>query len=191
MMRELRVREAVLLACGQGRPREEIANCAVLARSGRAQSICTTPLHPLTPLVMGSCSVALRPPPTWPSLMRVRAAVLLRGALLRKNRQPRHPCAPHVCSGRQHSGSSPTQTLGHACIDAELGIVIFAPAATKKVEGCAVTFKIETGNQDRQSTLRCTVWQPLCTLASTPDHSGGVGPAWFDQRPSFYFRSPE
>lgn len=51
-MRELRVREAVLLACGQGRPREEIANCAVLARSGRAQSICTTPLHPLTPLVM-------------------------------------------------------------------------------------------------------------------------------------------
>lgn len=138
-----------------------------------------------------SCSVALRPPPTWPSLMRVGAAVLLRGALLRKNRQPRHPCAPHVCSGRQHSGSSPTQTLGHACIDAELGIVIFAPAATKKVEGCAVTFKIETGNQDRQSTLRCTVWQPLCTLASTPDHSGGVGPAWFDQRPSFYFRSPE
>ena len=54
-------------------------------------------------LHLWSCSVALRPPPTWPSLMRVRAAVLRRGALLRKNRQPRHPCAPHVCSGR-HPG---------------------------------------------------------------------------------------
>ena len=61
--------------------------------------------------------------------MRVRAAVLRRGAFLRKNRQPRHPCAPHVYSGRQHSGSSPTQTLGHAPLPPEHEIVIFAPAA--------------------------------------------------------------
>ena len=37
-----------------------------------------------THLQLWSCSVALRPPPTWPSLMRVRAAVLRRGALCGK-----------------------------------------------------------------------------------------------------------
>ena len=82
-------------------------------------------------LHLWSCSVALRSPPTWPSLMRVRAAVLRRGAFLRKNRQLRHPCAPRVYSGRQHSGSSPTQTLGHAPFGPELEIAIFAPAAPK------------------------------------------------------------
>eukprot|EP00966_Prymnesium_polylepis_P100341 2324369-Prymnesium_polylepis.1 len=50
MMRELREREAV--TCGQGRPREEITDHTVLARSGCVQDIGTTPLHPHTALVM-------------------------------------------------------------------------------------------------------------------------------------------
>eukprot|EP00966_Prymnesium_polylepis_P270556 6250156-Prymnesium_polylepis.1 len=52
-----------------------------------------------------------------------------RKPLLRQNRQPRLRCAPRVCSGRQHSGSTPTQTLGHAPIAPELEIAIFAPTA--------------------------------------------------------------
>ena len=78
-----------------------------------------------------SCSVALRPPLTWPSLMRMREAVLRRGALLRQIRQPRLRCAPHVCPGRQHSDSTPTQPFGHAPFPSEHEIAIFAPAAAK------------------------------------------------------------
>ena len=89
-----------------------------------------TSIPPLyTQIYLWSCSVALRSPPSW-LLMRARGGDPWgRGALLRKNRQPRHPCAPHVCSGRQHSGSSPTQTLGHAPFLLELEIAVFAPAA--------------------------------------------------------------
>jgi hypothetical protein len=54
---------------------------------------------------------------------------LRRGALLRKNRQLRHPCAPHISPVRLHSGFTPTYTLGHAPLPPELEIAIFAPAA--------------------------------------------------------------
>ena len=80
-----------------------------------------------THLQLWSCSVALRFPPRWLSLMRVRAAVLRRGAPLRQNRQPSLRCAPRVCPGRLQSGSTPTQTIGHASFPLELEIVIFAP----------------------------------------------------------------
>ena len=76
-----------------------------------------------------SCSVALRPPLTWLSLMRMREAVLRRGSLLRQNRQPSLRCTPHVCPGRLHSAFTPTYTLGHAPFPSEHEIVIFAPAA--------------------------------------------------------------
>eukprot|EP00966_Prymnesium_polylepis_P140644 3248579-Prymnesium_polylepis.1 len=46
MIREL------MRSCGQGRPREEIGESAVLARSGSVQCIGTTLLHPPTALVM-------------------------------------------------------------------------------------------------------------------------------------------
>ena len=82
-----------------------------------------------TQIYLWSCSVALRFPPTWLSLMRVRAAVLRRGALLRKNRQLRHPCAPHLSPVRLHSGSAPIENLGHAPLPPELEIVISAAAA--------------------------------------------------------------
>jgi hypothetical protein len=79
--------------------------------------------------VLHDASITLRSPRHAHALIRVRAAVLRRGALLRQNRQPRLRCAPHVCPGRQHSGSAPIQTLGHAPIAPELEIAIFAPAA--------------------------------------------------------------
>jgi len=126
MMRELREREAVL------RTRDDFARKSVKAPSLRTTGVSIASEPPLyTHLQLWSCSVALRPLPTWLSLMRVRAAVLRRKPPLRQNRQPRHPCAPHVYSGRQHSGSSPTQTLGHAPLPPEHEIVIFAPAAPK------------------------------------------------------------
>eukprot|EP00966_Prymnesium_polylepis_P302904 6997743-Prymnesium_polylepis.1 len=46
-----------------------------------------------------------------------------------KSATTRLRCAPHVCSGRQHSGSAPIQTLGHAPFAPELQIVILTPAA--------------------------------------------------------------
>ena len=76
-----------------------------------------------------SCSVALRFPLTWPSLMRMREAVLRRGVLLRQIRQPRLRCTPHVCPGRLHSAFTPTYTISHAPFPSEHEIVIFAPAA--------------------------------------------------------------
>eukprot|EP00966_Prymnesium_polylepis_P122998 2843883-Prymnesium_polylepis.1 len=63
--------------------------------------------------------------------MRPRGGGLAAGSTLRQNRQPRHPCAPHVCPGHLHSGSTTTQTLGHAPFLLELEIAIFAPAAPK------------------------------------------------------------
>ena len=88
-----------------------------------------TSVPPLyTHLQLWSCSVALRPPPTLPSLMRVRAGG---ERTLRQNRQQRHPCAPRVCPGRRHSVSTPTQPFGHAPFPPEPEIAIFAPAAAK------------------------------------------------------------
>jgi hypothetical protein len=112
------------------RTRDDLARKSPTAPSLLDPGVSIASAAPLyTHLQLWSCSVALRPPPTWPSLMRVRAAVLRRGALLRNNRQLRHPCTPHVCSGHQHSGFTPTYTLGHAPLPPELEIAIFAPAA--------------------------------------------------------------
>ena len=52
-----------------------------------------------------------------------------REALLRKNRQPRHPCTPRVYPGRLHSGSAPTYKLGHTPFPPEPEIAILTPAA--------------------------------------------------------------
>eukprot|EP00966_Prymnesium_polylepis_P043848 1016060-Prymnesium_polylepis.1 len=63
--------------------------------------------------------------------MRMREAALRARAAPQRGRQPRHPCTPRVCSVRLHSGFTPTQTLGHASIAAELEIAIFAAVAPK------------------------------------------------------------
>eukprot|EP00966_Prymnesium_polylepis_P275640 6368638-Prymnesium_polylepis.1 len=59
-------------------------------------------------------SVTLRSPPTFISMRARGGGTWGRKPLLRQNRQQRHPCAPRVCSGRLHSGFTPTYTRGHA-----------------------------------------------------------------------------
>ena len=140
--------------CGQGRPREEIGESAVLARSGCAQSIGTTPLHPGRPLVMLSRGPI-------PSHVALDAGAGRRPLGAGSTPAAKSATAPslratRVPTGRQHSSSSPIQTLGHACSNAELEIAMFAPAAPK-LKGPAVTFSFETGDADRRSALRCTV----------------------------------
>ena len=78
-----------------------------------------------------SCSVALRFPPTWLSMRARGGGPWGRNRakpLLRQHRQQRHPCAPRMCPGRQHSNSKSTYTLGHTPFAPEHGIAIFAPA---------------------------------------------------------------
>ena len=52
-----------------------------------------------------------------------------RGALLRKIRQPRLRCSPHVCPGRLHSEFPPIYNLGHTPFPPEPEIAILTPAA--------------------------------------------------------------
>ena len=126
MMRELREREAVL------RTRDDFARKSVKAPSLLDPGVSRASVPPLyTQIYLRSCSVALRPPLTWPSMRARGGAPWGRKPPLRQNRQPSLRCTPRTSPGRQHSDSSPTQTLGHACINAEPEITIFAPAAPK------------------------------------------------------------
>ena len=161
------------LADKGGRPREEIANCTVLARSGRAQSIGTTPLHPPIALVMLSRA-------SIPSQVALDA-----GAGRRFPGAGSAPAAKSATAPPLHPTDVPrasaqcfyTHIHPRSCsVTPRTRDRHFRPRRPR-VKGPAVTFSFETGDANRRNQLCCTVWKAPCVQTSVPDHAECAGHA--------------
>ena len=140
-------------SCGRGRLREKIGESAVLARSGCAHSIGTTPLHPPIALVMLSRA-------SIPSQVALDA-----GAGRRFPGAGSAPAAKSATAPPLHPTDVPrasaqcfyTHIHPRSCsVTPRTRDRHFRPRRPR-VKGPAVTFSFETGDANRRNQLCCTV----------------------------------